>query len=79
MVEDQSSPENPLEQEPRSPFPEQQPLPGLESEMPPRPDYASSPTGERQTTRKGRAYCLSIFEEHSPCSLLLPLDRCSVA
>lgn len=50
MPEDQSSPENPLEQEPKPPFPEQQqPPPGLESEMQPRPDY-----GEQSYQGSGR-------------------------
>jgi NAD(P)-dependent dehydrogenase (short-subunit alcohol dehydrogenase family) len=50
MPEDQSRPQNPLEQEPKPPFPEQQqPPPGLESEMQPRPDY-----GEQSYRGSGR-------------------------
>ena len=41
--------ENPVEQGPKPPFPEQeQPHPGLESAMEPRPDY-----GERATAASG--------------------------
>lgn len=50
MPEDQSRPQNPLEQEPKPPFPEQQqPPPGLESEMQPTPDY-----GEQSYRGSGR-------------------------
>jgi NAD(P)-dependent dehydrogenase (short-subunit alcohol dehydrogenase family) len=50
MPQDQSRPQNPLEQEPKPPFPEQQqPPPGLEAEMQPRPDY-----GEQSYRGSGR-------------------------
>jgi hypothetical protein len=76
MVEDQSSPENPLEQEPRLPFPEQQPLPGLESEMHPGLIMQAVLPGSGRLPGKAALIAYQfLFFLWEPCSHYRPAPR----